>query len=47
MHNTALYLAVKKAFTPFAALHTLKQIQVAQVNKYNLIERSPLQHYTI
>jgi hypothetical protein len=26
MHNTALYLAVKKAFTPFAALHTLKQI---------------------
>jgi hypothetical protein len=37
-----MYLAVKKAFTPFAAMHMLKQIQLSTVNKYNIVEVNPL-----
>ena len=47
--NSAQYLCIKKAFTPFAAMHMLKQIQLAQSRKkeVKLTENKPLVDYTL
>lgn len=41
---TALYLSIKKAFTPFAVLHILKQIQIADQRRSDIeiTEKEPL-----
>ena len=47
--NGAYYLCIKKAFTPFAAMHMLKQIQMARSRKHDvkLTENKPLVDYTL
>ena len=47
--NSALYLSVKKAFTPFAVLYILKQMQIADQLKraITITEKSPFLLYKI
>jgi len=48
--NSAIYLLIKKAFTPFAAMNMLKQIQIAKSMKnqrLKLKEVKPLTLYTL
>ena len=47
--NGAYYLCIKKAFTPFAAMHMLKQIQMAKARKNDvkLKEKKPLIDYVL
>jgi hypothetical protein len=40
--ESALYITVKKAFTPFASMHTLKQLALAQMAQWKIDEVSPL-----
>ncbi|TNV82043.1 hypothetical protein FGO68_gene12297 [Halteria grandinella] len=51
MHLTqqALYFSIKKAFTPFAVLYMLKQMQISDQKKKEvlLIEKKPFIHYVI
>lgn len=47
--NGAYYICIKKAFTPYATLHMLKQIQIAALRKddVKLEEVKPLVHYRL
>ena len=47
--NSAHYMCIKKAFTPFAALHMLKQIQQAVANRRSVVleEKEPLVEYIL
>jgi hypothetical protein len=47
--NSAIYMLIKKAFTPFAAMHMLKQIQLSHKYKddVKLTEVNALTHYML
>jgi hypothetical protein len=36
--NSALYITIKKAFTPFASIHMLKQLIMAANSEYEIDE---------
>lgn len=48
-HNSALYISIKRAFTPYAVLHMLRQIQIAFSLKdhIQITEKFPLLFYTL
>lgn len=47
--NSALYISIKKAFTPYAVLHMLRQIQIAYSMKDQIAitEKFPLLFYIV
>jgi len=47
--NSAIYILIRKAFTPFAAMHMLKQMQLAIKYREDvtLVEKKPLTLYSL
>lgn len=47
MTISALYITIKKAFTPFAAIHMLKQLMLSVNSEFEIDEIQPLEHYVL